>query len=154
MDLLRLINQYPLEATAGAAFCVGLLFGFLAKGRRRVARQEDPRNKQIRQLEADLRLAEKRLADSERLLAEKAHEIEESHGTVTDLQAEICRRDEETTKLRKDLQGAVAKTRELRQELTEKAEETLRERVRAKEALTELDVVRAGSAAMHDEYNS
>ncbi len=154
MDLLRYIDQYPFEIAIGGAFVIGVFLGFIARGRTRVSRTEDPRNKQIRQLEADLRLAEKRLGESEELLVARAREVEETQGTVTDLQLELDRREEEATRLKNDLKGAVNKTRELRQELTEKAAETVRERVRAKEALTELEVVRAGSDAMYDEYKS
>ena len=45
------------------------------------------------------------------------------------------------------------RTRELRQELQDRASETIRESVRAREAETELEVARAGSEAVLSEIN-
>jgi len=153
MDWVNVISQYPMGVAAGVAFMGGIVFGRLARSKS-AAKTEDPRNKVIRQLEADLKVAQKRLADSETLLARKAEEVEQGMATLTDLQSELNQRDREAARLRDELKNAVIKTRELRQVLTDKAEQTLREQVKAKEALTELEVVRAGTEAMYDEIPS
>jgi len=146
-------NLILIAASAGSFF-VGVVFSRIVFGTRKSKiASEDPRNHRIRQLEVDLRLAERRLEEYDEQLATKTYEVDQSMATVHDLNAVLSQRESEVEVLRSEVKGAVKKTRELRQELTDRAAETIREHVRAEEAQTELEVVRAGSDALISEFN-
>ncbi len=155
MDWLNLNQDLLLMAVATGSFVAGVLFTRFAlrSANKRVKTGVDRRDHQIRELEADLRVAERRLEEYTTQLETKTEECDQSMATVCDLNALLESRDSEVEELRKEVKGAVRKTRELRRELTDKAEETLREHVRAKEAQDELDVVRAGSEAIMSEFS-
>ena len=153
MDWQSINQDYVLIAIASGSFMAGVVFTRLAlrSGKRAVA-SEDRRDHLIRQLEADLRLAKRQLEEYAVQVETKTQECDQSMATVFDLNALLDQRNNEVASLRNDVKGAVKKTHELRRELTNRAEETLREHVRAEEARTELDVVRAGSDAIVSEF--
>jgi len=115
--------------------------------------REDPRNSKIRQLDADLRLANRQLEEVQEQLQKRVSEFEQSVTTLQEVRAELSARSAEASSLREDLQDEVRKTRELRQELTDQAQERLREQVIRREAETQLEVVQAGSEAVMDEFS-
>lgn len=142
-----------LAAACAGSFVLGVLFARLIFRSGKVTdKRQDPRDHHIRQLEADLRLVRRKLEESTLQLETRSEEFDQSMATVHDLNSLLEQRNHEVEDLRKEVKGAVKKTRELRRELTDRAEETLREHVRAKEAETELDVVRAGSDALISEF--
>lgn len=146
-------QNLPLLAACAASFVLGVVFsGLTFRSRRAAVTRQDPRDHHIRQLEADLRLTRRKLEESTLQLETRSEEFDQSMATVHDLNSLLEQRNHQVEDLRKEVKGAVRKTRELRRELTERAEETLREHVRAKEAETELDVVRAGSDALISEF--
>ncbi len=155
MEWLNLNPDLLLAVVAAAAFVAGVVFArfVLRSANKRVQTGVDRRDHQIRQLEADLRVAERRLEEYTAQLETKSEEFDQSMATVCDLNALLDTRNSEVEQLRKEVKGAVKKTRELRRELTDRAEETLREHVRAKEVQDELDVVRAGSDAIISEFS-
>ena len=61
--------------------------------------------------------------------------------------------DAENNKLKEDLKISCAKTVELRQELTDRAEQTIRGQLELDEMKTELQVTKAGTDAVLDEIN-
>lgn len=99
----------------------------------------------IRALEADLRIAQRKAEEAE--LALERHR-EETDALRRDMEAKgttLTEREEEIRRLRQSLSDECTKTQNLRQELTNRAEETIRASVRVKDAETELSVARAGS---------
>ncbi|NND55080.1 MAG: hypothetical protein HKN56_08945 [Gammaproteobacteria bacterium] len=155
MDWILQLTKHDWTAlgVAAAAFVLGFVFARFVHGSRRIAvTGEDRRDRRIRELEVDLRLTERKLEDAEHKLESTAEEFDQSMATVVDLNALLEERDSQVQELRSEVKGAVRKTRELRRELTERAEETMREHVRAKEARDELDVMRAGSDALVTEF--
>ena len=154
MDWQSINQDYVLIAIAAGSFVAGVVFTRLAlRTGKRSAAGEDRRDHLIRQLEADLRVAQRRLEEYTVQIETKTQECDQSMATVLDLNALLDTRNCEVENLRKEVKGAVRKTHELRRELTNRAEETLREHVRAEEAQTELDVVRAGSDAIVSEFS-
>lgn len=105
----------------------------------------------IRALEADLRVAQRKAEEAE-LAIERSREEAESLRARADADSKArAERDAEFERLQKSLADECAKTQKLRQELTDRAEETIRASVRVKEAETELSVARAGSDAVLDQ---
>lgn len=109
------------------------------------ARKRDPRDDRIRNLEAELRIAQ---SDS----GEAKEKAERQEGKLAVEQERSQRRDEiisdqqETiNKLKVDLRDSVKKTRELRHELSHRAEETVRSEVKLREVETELSVAQAST---------
>jgi len=152
VDFTELNQNQLLGAAAAAGFFAGCLIVLLFSGSsRKSSRQEDPRNHRIRELEADLRSVTRQLEDAEAALAEKTSEFNMSVETLQDLRVTLTEREARIDVLEVDLKGSVSKTRQLRQELQDRATETVREHVRAEEAETELEVARAGSEAVLSE---
>ena len=143
-----------LIAIAVASFVVvALLTRHIARSTHHNTAVEDPRNHQIRQLEADLRTVKRQCQVNEQALSARNIEFEQMVSTVQELRASLVDRDNMIADLQGNLQGEVKNTRELRQELQDKATETIREYIRAQEAETELEVARAGSEAVLSEIN-
>ena len=135
-----------LIATAGA-FLLGWIIGRVgaAMSARARAKKRDPRDTQIRSLEAELRIAaseaEKAKEDLEKRtqeLADAREDTEKRDNVITDQQSRIAQ-------LRRDLKESVIKTRELRAELSNRAEENVRSEVKLREVETELSVAQAST---------
>ena len=151
MELPELTQMQQLIAAGGIAFLLGCLLVRMVFGRSRPAAEEDPRNHQIRELEADLRTVRRELDDTRTELEEKTTEFNTAVETLQDLRSTLNERESETAEMSEELKAAVAKTHELRRELQDRATETVREHVRAEEAETELEIARAGSEAVLSE---
>jgi len=132
--------------TAGA-FLVGWLLSSLCSGigARYRAKKRDPRDDRIRELEAELRIAqgdsEKTVDQVERLeneLKETTIGIERRDNVISDQQCTLDR-------VRGDLKESVMKTRELRSELTERATENVHAEAKIREVETELSVAQAST---------
>lgn len=154
MNVFNLSPEQMLIAVAALGFGVGVLVARVLFRGGAQALAEDPRNHRIRQLEADMRLLRRQHDEAVAALDNRDSDYETSMATVRDLNAVLAEREAEVGKLSKEVRSAVAKTRELRQTLAERAAETLREHVRAEEAETELEVVKAGSDVMAFTYTS
>lgn len=129
------------------AFLLGWILASVSArlGSRFQARRRDPRDDRIRGLEAEYRVSQT--------------SVDELRGKVTAIQSdldaareEISKRDRliadqqvNVDKLKVDLRDSVRKTRELREELTERATENLRSEVKQRELETELSVARAST---------
>ncbi len=131
----------------GGAFVLGWLvakFGTFLSNRIR-DRRRDPRDDRIRSLEAEHRIAktdvDKAQDEISKLQAEakEAQESIEKRDKVIDDQMEAGRQ------LRSDLKDSVLKTRELREELSNRATENVRSEVKLREVETELEVSRAST---------
>ena len=109
------------------------------------ARKRDPRDDRIRELEAELRIAQtesERSSTSIEQLEEQLKEttvgIERRDNVITEQQAKLDRVGE-------DLKESVIKTRELRAELAERATENVHAEAKIREVETELSVAQASS---------
>ena len=132
--------------TAGA-FLVGWLLSSISSrlSARHKAKKRDARDDRIRELEAELRIAQsetgKTKSEIERLeeeLKETTIGLERRDHVITDQQAKL-------EKVQSDLKESVIKTRELRSELTERATENVHAEARIREVQTELSVAQAST---------
>lgn len=140
------IPQNLILFSAGA-FLLGWILSSISSrlGDRYRARRRDPRDDRIRELEAEVRIARTERESS----AESAEELEEKLKETT---IGIERRDyvisEQQAKIEKvsnDLKDSVLKTRELRNELADRATESVQAEAKIREVETELEVVQASS---------
>lgn len=109
------------------------------------ARKRDPRDDRIRNLDAELRIAQ---TDAAKALDEKekqASTLTETQQLVVDRELVIASQKQMIEQLRADLKESVKKTRELRAELTHRAEENVRSEVKLREVETELSVAQAST---------
>lgn len=154
MERLAEVPQLLLVASVvGSLVLAGIVARLLAGRRERREESEDPRWRRIRELETDNRLLQRKLDDLSGELESRQTESVQSRDESDQLNALMADKDAQLVELRRELKSAVAKTRELRLELTNRAAETIREHVRAEEAQTELAVMRAGSDAVVSEYS-
>ena len=125
---------------AGAAFLLGWLVGKIGAnlGGRFQARKRDPRDVRIRNLDAELRIAQ---ADSEKAKTD----ILEEQDRVARQDTVITEQLKLLTDLRRDLKESVMKTRELREELSNRAVERVISEVKLREVETELSVAHAST---------
>lgn len=128
-------------------WAMGRIGNRLGKGR---GASEDV-NHRIRALEADLRVAQRKAEEAELAIERGREEAEALRAQARADAQTIADRDRDLEQLQKSLGDECAKTQKLRQELTSRAEETIRASVRVKEAETELSVARAGSDAVLDQ---
>lgn len=105
----------------------------------------------IRALEADMRVAQRKAEEAELALERHREETDTLRKDLQETAAKLSERDEEVRRLRQCLTDECGKTQSLRQELTNRAEETIRASVRVKDAETELSVARAGSDQVLDQ---
>jgi chromosome segregation ATPase len=141
--------QFPqnLALIAVAAFLFGwLLASISAKlSARRRAQERDPRDARIRDLAAELRVAQSEVErlqadaeDKEQSLADTTLNLEAQHSVISGQQAEIDR-------LAYELKGSVKKTRELRAELADRATQNIYAEAKIREVETELSVAQASA---------
>ena len=140
------LPQQLILYTAGA-FLLGWLLSSLSGrlGEKYRAKQRDPRDDRIRELEASLRIAkgdsEKTQMSVEQLeeqLKETTVGLERRDFVISDQQAKI-------EKIQSDLKESVIKTRELRAELAERATENVHAEAKIREVETELSVAQAST---------
>ena len=109
------------------------------------AKKRDPRDDRIRNLDAELRIAQ---TDAAKVRDEKDKQDErltETQQFVADRETVIASQKEKIEQLRADLRESVKKTRELRHELSQRAEENVRSEVKLREVETELSVAQAST---------
>ncbi len=141
------IPQQLILSTIGA-FLLGWLLSsmFSAAGRKYRAKRRDPRDDRIRELEAEVRIAQTDLDKTQTLVVEKDKAIEEAQEGIEKRDNVITHQQGRVEELRRDLKESVLKTRELRAELSNRAEENVRSEVKLREVETELSVAQASSA--------
>lgn len=129
------------------AFVAGWLVAKISAffGRRLSDSSRDPRDDRIRSLEAELRIARSDADKVRESMDAKAQEQNVAQAKLDEQAATIQEQLAQIGKLRTDLKLSVKKTDELRNELTDRAEENLRSTVKLREVETELSVARASS---------
>ena len=109
------------------------------------AKKRDPRDDRIRALEAEHRVAQadgENLKETVRMLKKDLEDATEGNEKRDNV---ITHQQERMQELKRDLKDSVMKTRELRSELTDRAEENLKSEVKLREVETELSVAQASS---------
>lgn len=129
------------------AFLLGWLLSSISSslGSKMRAKKRDPRDDRIRSLEAEVRIAQgENLKATQKLeLVEK--DLEEAQGGNEKRDNVIAHQQSRIDTLSKDLKDSVLKTRELRNELSERATENLKSEVKLREVETELEVAQAST---------
>jgi chromosome segregation ATPase len=132
---------------SAGAFLLGWLLSSITSrlGARRRARDRDPRDDRIRELEAELRIAMgdsgKSKSELERLeeqLKETTIGLERRDNVITEQQSKI-------DKIAADLKESVMKTRELRAELADRATQSVHAEAKIREVETELSIAQAST---------
>lgn len=132
---------------AGGAFLLGWFVGKIGAyfGNRFKAKQRDPRDDRIRSMSAELRIAQAEVESSNAELEELKAELAERKTAVEQRDTAILAQQEKIAQLKADLKESVMKTRELRAELSNRAEENVRSEVKLREVETELSVAQAST---------
>ena len=132
---------------AGGAFVLGWIVAkigaFISK--KISSAKRDPRDDKIRSLEAELRVAHTDAEKTKWELEERTREMADAQQNTVDLTATVSNLQVKVGSLKNDLKDSVKKTRELRNELSERATESLKSEVRLREAETELSVAHAST---------
>lgn len=110
-------------------------------------------NYRVRALETDLRISQRKAEELTAKLEKEREDIAVRREELENSLALARERDEQVAQLRKTLKDECSKTQELRVELTNRAEQTIRAQVKMKDMETELSVAQAGSTAVADEIN-
>lgn len=140
------LPQQLILYTAGA-FLLGWLLSSIGSrlSARFQTKQRDPRDVRIRELEAELRIAQ---GDSHRTGSEIERLEDELKETVVGLERRdnvITEQQSKIEKIKDDLKESVLKTRELRAELADRATENVHAEAKIREVETELSVAQASS---------
>ena len=109
------------------------------------ARKRDPRDDRIRSLEAELRIAQNELGQVKESAEQFERELADSAAGIEKRDKVISHQQRHVEKLKKDLRDSVMKTRELRAELSQRAEESVRSEAKLREVETELSVAQAST---------
>jgi chromosome segregation ATPase len=109
------------------------------------AKKRDPRDDRIRSLEAELRIAQNELAQVKESAEQLEKDLEASAADIGKRDKVISHQQRHVEELKKDLKDSVLKTRELRAELSERAEESVRSEAKLREVETELSVAQAST---------
>ena len=132
---------------AGGAFLIGWLLSSISwalKAKIR-AKKRDPRDDRIRSLEAELRIAVSERERSGEAVKKLKKELEEADDGQVKRDGVISHQQEKLEVLAVDLKDSVLKTRELRNELSDRATENIKSEVKLREVETELEVAQAST---------
>lgn len=129
------------------AFLLGWLLSSISSsfGSKIRARKRDPRDDRIRSLEAEVRIAQGESLKSTQRLEGLTKELEDAVEGNHKRDNVITHQQGRLEKLSADLKDSVLKTRELRNELQDRATESLKSEVKLREVETELEVIQASS---------
>lgn len=129
------------------AFLLGWLLSSISSsfGSKIRARKRDPRDDRIRSLEAEVRIAQGESLKSTQRLEGLTKELEDAVEGNQKRDNVITHQQGRLEKLSADLKDSVLKTRELRNELQDRATESLKSEVKLREVETELEVIQASS---------
>ncbi len=138
---------YNLITFTLGAFLLGWLLSSVSArlGDRHRARRRDPRDDRIRSLEAELRVAQSDAEQTREKLERVEGELDDANDGIEKRDNVISHQQSRVDELKKDLRESVAKTRELREELTDRATENVKSEAKLREVETELSVARAST---------
>jgi chromosome segregation ATPase len=129
------------------AFLLGWLLSSISSslGAKMRAKKRDPRDDRIRSLEAEVRVAQSENLRATQKLEIVEKNLEEAQDGNEKRDNVISHQQERIDALAKDLKESVLKTRELRNELSDRATENLKSEVKLREVETELEVAQAST---------
>ena len=132
---------------AAGSFLLGWVVAKVAAflGNKFRARTRDPRDQRILSLDAELRVAHGNVEKTQAKLDQEAQALKEEQEHLAERDKTIESLTDTVTKLKTDLKESVIKTRELREELQDKAAENIRAEVKLRDIETELSVARAST---------
>ncbi len=132
---------------AGGTFLLGWVLAAISGSlsARSRAKKRDPRDDRIRELTAELRIAQSETSDSRTHLEKLEDELKETTIGLERRDNVITEQQSKLTKVSSDLRDSVLKTRELRCELTERATESVHAEAKIREVETELSVAQAST---------
>lgn len=138
------LPQNLILMTVGAFLLGWILASISARlGSRYNARKRDPRDDRIRSLEAELRVAQTDAEELKETSVLLKNDLEQASEDIVKRDNVITDQMQRMESLKSDLRESVAKTRELRHELTDRAEENVRSEAKLREVETELSVAQA-----------
>ncbi len=131
----------------GGAFLLGWIVAKIsaALARRISSTKRDPRDDRIRSLLAEHRIAQGDVEKLKTALEEQEKEVVKVQKLIEEKNQAALNQTGVIEKLSVDLKDSVKKTRELRTELTERATENIKSKVKLRDVETELSVVQASS---------
>ncbi len=134
------------------AFLLGWLAAKIAAyiGARAAGLQAPKQDREIRALEANMRVAAKNAEEAVEKLNAKTLELDTLRASLDGMEQTLQFRDGELDDMRQAVKDESKKVVDLRRTLTERAEETIRANVNARDSETELSVLKAGASAMLD----
>ena len=140
------LPQNLILMTVGA-FLLGWVLASISSRMGSVARtkKRDPRDDRIRSLEAELRIAQNELGQARERVEQLDKDLEAASTEVEKRDKVISHQQRRVDELKKDLRDSVMKTRELRSELSERAEQSVRSEAKLREVETELSVAQAST---------
>ena len=140
------LPQNLILMTVGA-FLLGWILSSISSrmGKSKRASKRDPRDDRIRSLEAELRIAQTELGQVKESAEQLEKEIETAQADIEKRDKVISHQQRRVDELKKDLRDSVLKTRELRAELSSRAEESVRSEAKLREVETELSVAQAST---------
>ena len=109
------------------------------------AKKRDPRDDRIRSLEAEHRIARGELGQVRESAEQLEKDLEAANTEIEKRDKVISHQQRRVEELKKDLRDSVMKTRELRADLSERAEQNVRSEVKLREVETELSVAQAST---------
>ena len=129
------------------AFLLGWLLSAVSSrvGSQVKTKDRDPRDDRIRQLDAESRIARSELEDQQDKMKKLDAELETANEAIEKRDGVISNQQGRIEELKRDLKESVLKTRELRHELSDRAEENVRSEVKLREVETELSVAQAST---------
>jgi chromosome segregation ATPase len=140
------IPQQLIPFLAGAFLFGGLLTGFVLSiaGKKR-ASKHGARDHRIRELEAELRIARNTASKSESSKEQLELELKEATTGIERRDKVITDQLTKIDKIEVDLKDSVRKTRELREELSDRAAQSIRAEAKIREIETELSIVQTST---------
>ena len=129
------------------AFLLGWILSSISSrmGSSTRAKKRDPRDDRIRSLEAELRIAQNELGQFKESAEQLENELEAANDEIEKRDKVISHQQHRAEEYKKDLRDSVLKTRELRAELSNRAEENVRSEAKLREVETELSVAQAST---------
>ena len=140
------LPQNLILMTVGA-FLLGWVLSSIGSrmGSSKRATKRDPRDDRIRSLEAELRIAQTELGQLKESAEQLEKDLETANADIEKRDKVISHQQRRVDELKKDLKDSVMKTRELRAELSNRAEESVRSEAKLREVETELSVAQAST---------
>jgi chromosome segregation ATPase len=154
IDIMSTLFRDPL-VMGGAAFVAGWLVAKMAAylGDKTSGEDVIARERQIRGLEAEIRVTNKAVEKTDQELAELRVELQTASSAVESYETILETRSEEIEKYKLELRDECKKTDSLRNDLGGRAEETIRAEVQARDMRVELSLIQASSTAIYDEID-